>query len=394
MFVYRTILLSIFCFFIFAIVSINRNSIVYMHSTTNANISNFYGTTAAGFVGYTYSGMCDGSAAVALNNNTFIVASDETYTTTSDEAHKDKASLNILAIYRTDQGGAPLQTIELTKSLTPDPNNKKQHDPKHPEADIEAATRNGNRIYWITSHGHNAAGKNRADRYRFFATDIVEESDPNSIRLAGVNTVFPAYMNLIKDISNDTRYSLFNLKKLDDEEIAPESGGINIEGMTIAKDNGLLIGFRSPLIDKKALLIPLENPDGLIEGKDTSAKVGKPILLDLGGLGIRDIQYSKEKGIYIIIAGSVGPENNFKLYQWSGVAEQSPSLMKDQSGKEFDLSGLNPEAIVIYPNTKAFQILSDDGDFMVKSAKSGIVGINKELVGEERLFRSIWVPLP
>ncbi|MDD1616581.1 MAG: hypothetical protein CG439_1714, partial [Methylococcaceae bacterium NSP1-2] len=94
-------------------------------------------------------GMCDASAAVAIGSDSFVVANDED---------------NILRVYKRDKSGAAVVSQDLTAFL--------KLDSKSPEADIEAAARIGNRIYWITSHGANKNGKYRPNRRRFFATDI------------------------------------------------------------------------------------------------------------------------------------------------------------------------------------------------------------------------------
>ena len=51
----------------------------------------------------------------------------------------------------------------------------------------------------------------------------------------------------------------------------------------------LRIGFRNPKNeDKDALLVPLLNPAEIIK-KGARAKFGDPLLLNLGGLGVRDM---------------------------------------------------------------------------------------------------------
>lgn len=334
--------------------------------------------------GLTYSGMCDGSAAAALDDKTFVTASDEA----------NSNGTNVLNVYLFGQGGAPQRVVDLTPSLVPDPKNKDQHDPKNPEADIEGAARIGNRIYWIASHGHNKNGKRREDRYRFFATDIEGTGDAISVRPAGSQGALPAYMNLLKDMAGDPGLSSFDFKKLDASTLAPEDGGVNIEGLCATRDDKLLIAFRSPVGGGKALLVVLENRDEIIEGKATQAKFGAPIQLNLDGLGIRDIAYSSRKDVYLILAGPARSDGAFKLYQWSGKPDQQPQLMKDKDGKEINLSGLNPEAIIIHPTANIFFLLSDDGDLPMKSPSTGKVSENKELPDKERLFRSLRVPLP
>jgi hypothetical protein len=101
-----------------------------------------------------YFGMCDASAAVAIGRNMFVVANDED---------------NVLRVDRNDQAASPIYSLDLTDFL--------KVDPKHPEADIEGATRVGKRIYWITSHGRNKEGKVRTSRRRLFATEFKADGD-------------------------------------------------------------------------------------------------------------------------------------------------------------------------------------------------------------------------
>jgi len=101
-----------------------------------------------------YHGMCDASAAVALDKNHFAVGNDED---------------NRLRIYRTDLSGLPEQSRDLSGFL--------KVDPKRPESDLEGAAWLGDRIFWITSHGRNREGKFRESRHRFFATTVQKTND-------------------------------------------------------------------------------------------------------------------------------------------------------------------------------------------------------------------------
>lgn len=92
----------------------------------------------------TYWHMCDASAAVALDNERFVVADDEG---------------NVLRVFKRGEP-EPLSEHNLTKFL----------DAKKGESDLEGAARVGDRIYWISSHGVNKNGKFEPNRQRFFAT--------------------------------------------------------------------------------------------------------------------------------------------------------------------------------------------------------------------------------
>jgi hypothetical protein len=298
----------------------------------------------------THTGMCDASAAVSIGHGLFIAADDED---------------NILRVYRDDTSGAPVQTFDLGPFLKPDP--------RHPEVDIEGATRIGNRIYWIGSHGENKDGKPRFSRRRFFATDLTFADGGVEIIPAG-----KPYSKLVEDLSRAANLREFRLG--DAAKIAPkEPGGLNIEGLAATPRKTLLIAFRNPVPDGKALLVPLENPADVIEGK--TARFGNPVLLPLGGLGIRSIEYSETAGQYYIIAGPVGERGESGLYRWSGNAADPPRRIKG-----IDFSGMNPEALIVNPEEKSrLQILSDDGTRKVDGKEC------KHTAVENRSFRSFRV---
>ena len=204
-----------------------------------------------------YSGMCDASAAAALNDHLFAVASDED---------------SVIRVYRRDQSGAPVQSINLTTFL--------DLDPKQPESDIEGAARVGDRIYWITSHGRNRNGRERASRQRFFATQIVTNAEGVHLKMAG-----GAYEHLLSDLIRNPKLKSLNLAAA--SKLEPKArGALNIEGLSATPEGGLLIGFRNPIPHGKAFLVPMLNPDQVVHGG--AAKLGEPIFLDLGGRGIRD----------------------------------------------------------------------------------------------------------
>jgi hypothetical protein len=207
-----------------------------------------------------YTGAYDGSAAAMLDTSFFVTASDEDST---------------LRIYRRDQSGSPLQAIDLSSFL--------EVNPAKPETDIEAAARIDNRIYWISSHARNQRGLLKPEHQRFFATEALTNNSTPNLRPIG-----KPYENLLPDLSRAPQLGAFNLA--DAASRAPKaSGGLSIEGLCATPEGSLLIGFRNPVPDQKALLIPLLNPGEVIEG--IPARFGAPIQLDLDGLGIRDIAY-------------------------------------------------------------------------------------------------------
>ena len=297
-------------------------------------------------------GMCDASAAVPVGFNLFVVANDED---------------NTLRMYKSDESDKPIYSLDLSSFL--------QINSKHPEADIEGATLIKDRIYWISSHGTNKDGKQRPNRHRFFATDIEASNDKYSLKPTG-----KPFLGLVKAFEDSVELKNYYLGKA--AKNAPESkNGLNIEGLTKTPQGKLLIGFRNPIPEGKALLVPLENPQEVIAGNE-KPKLGKPILLKLAGLGIRSIEYSEAERAYFIIAGPYDDNGRFQLYKWSGNPFEEPKL------KEFDFNGLHPEALIIYSDKTKAKILSDVGSKSINGRNC------KALVkSQDKAFRSIWLEI-
>jgi hypothetical protein len=291
----------------------------------------------------TYGEMCDASAAVALDENHFAVADDEG---------------NTLRVYKRGED-LPTREFDIAKFLG---NSKKT------ESDLEGAARVGNRVYWIGSHGRGRDGKEEPHRQRFFATDIKGEMGRK------LEPVGKPYTTLLKDLFADPRFKNSALQK--SSLLSPKhQGGLNIEGMCgRASDGAVLIAFRTPVPDGKALILPLLNPDKVIRGEH--ARFGDLITLDLGGYGIRDLA-PDENGFLILASATHGP-HIFKIYYWDGQSGK-PQVVSDER-----FEGWNPEALFRFPSDPpgVFQILSDDGRHM----GGGIPC--KDFPKEQRRFRA------
>jgi hypothetical protein len=300
-----------------------------------------------------YSGMCDASAAVALGDTQFVVANDED---------------NVLRVYDYDQPGPPVQSIDLSAFL--------QVDRKFPETDLEGAARVGNRIYWITSHGRNQEGKRRLSRERFFATDTISHSGSIQLTPAG-----RPYKYLLRDLIEEPRLKSFGLASA--SRLAPRlANAFNIEGLCATPDGRLLIGFRNPIPQAKALVVPLLNPAEVIEG--SRAKFGLPVLLDLGGLGIREM--AQHEGRYLFVAGRFDGGGKSQLYEWDGRAAQAKPLADFHR----HLGKFSAESILFYADKgwNQIQILSDDGSQRVGGKRC------KDLKDPaQKTFRSLWLSL-
>jgi hypothetical protein len=271
-----------------------------------------------------HTGCCDASAGVALSGDLFVIANDED---------------NLLRVYRRDLEGGPVQTFDLGNFL--------RVDPKEPETDLEGAARLGDRIYWITSHGRSRTGKERSSRQRFFATAFIVSGDS-----VVCNPVGEPYAGLLGDLLKEPRLAPFNLAAAATKAPA-EDGALNIEGLCGTPEGHLLIGFRNPIPGRRALIVPLLNPSELIEGKP--ARFGDPILLDLGGLGIRSLAFSHDR--FLIAAGPHDGKGQSRIYEWAGGTAAPRHLA------QINLRGINPEGLIIYPEggPREFHLISDDG---------------------------------
>jgi len=295
-----------------------------------------------------YTGSADASGAVAISSNLFVVADDEN---------------NALRLYRNDRGGPPVKEFDFNAFL--------EVQGKSREADLEAGARIGDRAYWIGSHGRNKNGKARSNRCRFFATDIRVVGDDVTLTPVG-----KPYRNLLDDLIRDPRFAPFHLAEA--AQFAPKvAEALNIEGLAAMPDGSLLIGFRNPIPQGRALLIPLLNPNEVIAGK--TARFGPAIQLDLGGLGIRDIAF--HDGTYLISAGSYHGGGPFGFYRWSGPGTPPERL------PVADLGDYHPEVVLVYPNPgwREVQILSDDGQRVVNGVS------NRDLPPRQKTFRSFWL---
>ncbi len=299
-----------------------------------------------------YQGACDASGGVAVGKSWFAMANDED---------------NTIRVYPAGRGGEPSWSYDLDHFL--------EVDDKYPESDLEAGTRLGDLVYWISSNGRNRSGKFRESRCRLFAVRLDIADGRVVLEPRG-----KPYRELIEDFKADPRLRALGLAEA--SLLRPKArGGLNIEGLCGTPDGRLLLGFRNPLPHRKALLVPLLNPLPVILGKER-ARFGAPVLLHLGGLGIRDIAFVD--GEYLILGGPRDGEGACELFIWKG-ENQKPERVKRVS-----FAGLTPEAIIVYPElgSRRVQILSDDGTKRVN-------GIDcKKLPPAQRTFRSVWIKLP
>ncbi|MFM9072388.1 MAG: DUF3616 domain-containing protein [Cyanobium sp.] len=299
-----------------------------------------------------HQGPCNASTALPVGGGLFVVGDDEEQPPVT------------LRLYRGGQGGKA-----IAEGRIPAPAVAPVKD-GHPELDLEGSTRIGPLAYWIGSHGaadstvgkgkkdqdKGPTGEPRPNRARLFATTLGVRADGKTMALT-LEPVGRPYTTLIDDLVADPRYARLGLAAAA-QRPAKARGGLNIEGLAATPKGALLIGFRNPLLEGKALLATLSNPNGVMGGE--KAQFADPVLLDLGGQGIRSLE--RVKGQLLIVAGPAeGPKGKTPpstLYRWSGQFQEAPVRLRTFS----PMAGgpVNPEALFVEGDTLV--LLSDDGN--------------------------------
>jgi hypothetical protein len=233
------------------------------------------------------------------------------------------------------------------------------------ECDLEGAAKIGDLIFWIGSHGRNKKAEEKKERQVFFATNLSGAGKDAKLEIAG-----KIYTKLLDDLVKDPALAPFDLGKA--ATLAPkDEGALNIESLATDGDK-LWIGFRNPKSKaREALLVPLLNPTEIIK-EDARAKLGDPVTLKLGGLGVRDMVAWRDG--FLIIAGDFvdrfesGAQPSRVFYWKPGTDPQDIGV---------DLGDLNPEAIMIMgQGDKArILILSDDGKYPGRANKNVFRGV-------------------
>ncbi|MDM0112007.1 DUF3616 domain-containing protein [Variovorax sp. J22R133] len=146
--------------------------------------------------------------------------------------------------------------------------------------------------------------------------------------------------------------------------------GLNIEGLEITQDQQqLLIGFRGPLHEGRAIIARIENPRGMFEADEAPRVAADLDELDLGGQGIRGLAYVRTLAEYLIVSGPVSREKDpFGLWLWDG-REGSPARRVVVAGLKSLKRAEGVCSAVLHGRARVI-IVSDDGDRKTQRAAS------------------------
>ena len=247
--------------------------------------------------GPTLRGTCDASAGV-FDGDRLWVADDER---------------DVLLAF--DRSGAPQGQLDLEAALGGDGK----------ESDFEGVARSPKGTWWIGSHDRGKGTEPAPGRQQLVLVDLATgEVLHRRTDLLSVLGASPELGPVLAATRGHT---------------SKDPGGFSIEGLAWA-DEALWVGLRAPVVDGKALLVTLSDPEG-------QAQVRQVRRLDLGGRGIRALE--THGGALWIVAGPPD-EGDFALYTLRG--EQLEKV-------DVALGDLRPEGLV--SDGATLWVLSDDG---------------------------------
>lgn len=203
-------------------------------------------------------------------------------------------------------------------------------------------------VYAITSHSRNGDGEEKNSRERLVRFRVVDD------RVAA-----PAVATGLKAALAARHPVLAAAAAVRDAKTA---AGFNIEALEITPDGQrLLVGFRSPLLDRRALVAGIDNPAAMFAAGTAPQISPRLDLLDLGGHGIRGMSFVPALGGYLVISGPVSKERaQFRLWFWRGQAGDSPRGVDVAGLPDFaHAEGVCPASLDGRPR---LVIVSDDGD--------------------------------
>jgi hypothetical protein len=204
--------------------------------------------------------------------------------------------------------------------------------------DLEGITTDGTWYYAVGSQSKpefvNGAG---LVRFRF---------DPAARRIDGVESV------------NGLRSWVLSRLPSVATAAGTKADGFNIEGLAWdAKQNRLLMGLRSPVIDGQAVIIPLDlgkARDHLAVDRITLSEPDT-IRLPLDNSGIRSMEFDAARGAFRVLAASRGAAP-FRLWDWTGASDRAAVVKTDASFA----AKLKPEGVTAVKGAQDFTLIVFD----------------------------------
>jgi hypothetical protein len=202
-------------------------------------------------------------------------------------------------------------------------------------------------VYALTSHSRDGGGDEKKSRDKLVR-----------FRIEGERVVSPMVVKGLKPALAAAHPVLARAAEVRDVK---NRGGLNIEALEISPDQRtLLIGFRSPLLDGRAIIASVENPAAMFDAGEPPRISSKLETLDLGGNGIRGMSYVPALNGYLVTSGPVAREQvQFQLWFWSGRPSEPARRVSVPGLPGFEhAEGVTPAVI---DGRQRIMIVSDDG---------------------------------
>ena len=203
-------------------------------------------------------------------------------------------------------------------------------------------------VYAITSHSRDDEGHSKKSRERLVR-----------FRIDGDRVVDPQVVEGLKQALTTTHPLLAAAAEVREVKAA---GGLNIEALEIDPfEHHLLIGFRSPLHEGRAIVASIVNPTATFEADEEPRLSPDLDELELDGHGIRALSFLPALGQYLVVGGPVSREpGEFSLWLWDGrrsnaVHRVTVPGLRDLARAE----GVSPATI---DGAAGIIMVSDDGD--------------------------------
>jgi hypothetical protein len=280
-----------------------------------------------------YEGMCDASGAVALPEGSF-----------GDRFLMLNSADSVLRIYAVGTADAPVEADVGATSAFSTRNRDR--------IDIEAATWLDGEAILVGSLGRDDDGGWRDADWQFLSVAV--EDDETVRTTAGRSD---RLLSGLAALDTDIAAAIGDASRVD-PDLAPDRAGINLEGMSVAADGAsLFLGFRNPVPAGQSLLVKVLNPKAVLF-EDAEPRFEPPIRLDLGGRGIRSMEYSPAAGAYFIVAGPHDGEGGYDLYRW--VEGVPPEAVPGAREALASLPDFAPEGLIIDQTGTRLQLFSDN----------------------------------
>ncbi|MDP2832689.1 MAG: DUF3616 domain-containing protein [Pseudomonadota bacterium] len=215
--------------------------------------------------------------------------------------------------------------------------------------DLEALTldRSG-QFYALTSHSRDGEGEEKPSRDKLVRFRIEADRVVAPVLAKGLKPALMAAHPVLAEAA-----AILDVKA---------EGGLNIEALEITPDQQrLLVGFRSPQLDRHALIASIENPTAIFAAGEPPRISATLITLDLGGHGIRGMAYFAALGGYLLISGPAAREQaQFQLWFWAGKPGERAQRMIVPGLSGFEhAEGISPALV---DGQEYIILVSDDGD--------------------------------